>query len=453
MPKLFGPASRPSSALVRRSDALESRSVNGVHNAFESPTFPLSSLALDSIYGASQSEAGESVTADSALGLPTFWRCVAILANVVAGCPLRTFKNPGKVEQFPQILDPNNFNTTYTQYELWNLVVVHLAVWGNAFVLKVRDVGPDGPGSGKIRDLKPIHPSRVEVDLENGEKVFKIIRLKSDGTIDNEAAPLELTTFEIMHIPGLGHDGVKGISVIEYCARTLGTTMAADKLAAKFYKNGTMLTGVINVKAPLTNQEQADSIRNRWQQKSGGVGHAAQVAVLDAETSFQPLTIPPEQLQFLQSRQWQANEIARWFGIPPHLVGDVEKSTSWGAGIEEQNVGFVAYTISEFTNRIEQRATREVVMTNKQYCEFDLDRLLRGNMTERFAAYGVGIVNGWLTRNEARVKENMQPIDGLDAPLVPLNMAEQSELGMPMGTLTPAADAPAPVSDQDSDPS
>lgn len=398
---------------------------NGIHNAFESPTVPLSSLALDSIFGAdSGNDTGENVTADKALALPTFWRCVGLLSTVIAGCPIKTYKNPGKQLVTPRILDPNNPNMTYTQFELWELIVVHVATWGNAYVRKLRGPGPIGPDSGPIIDLCPIDPSRVGVKLDDeGNKIFLVKQVDPNtGLINNNAEPVVYTTFEIMHIAGFGYNGITGLSPVEMAKRTLGTAIAGDRLAARFYLKGSMLSGVINVKAPLARQSQADAIRQKWLQKHGGVNHAAEVAVLDAETTFQPLTIPPDQLQFLESRRWETTEIARWFGIPPHLVGDVEKSTSWGTGIEQQNVGFIDYTVSGWTNRMGQRAGRELVAARNQYCEFDLDRLMRGSMTERFTAYATAIQWGWLTRNEARLKENMQPIDGLDEPLTPLNM-------------------------------
>lgn len=421
---------------------------------------PLTSLALDSVYSAmGQTESGESVTQDTSLALPVFWRCVALLSDLIAGCPIRTFRNPGKVEVFPALLDKGNAEMQFTQFELWNLVMVHLCLYGNAFVRKLRATGPTGPGSGMIVDLIPIHPGRVKVTVDNGDKIFQVKRVKPDGTVDNNRPPEILTTFEVMHIPGMGYDGVRGLSVIEMAKRTIGTALAGDRLAAKFYSSGTILSGIINVKAPLTSQNQADQIRARWLQKSGGTGHAAEVAVLDAETEFQPLTIPPDQLQFLESRRWETTEIARWFGIPPWLVGDVEKSTSWGTGIEQQNIGFVSYTVSGWTNRIEQRVTREIVATRKQYCEFDLDRLMRGDMSERFTAYGIAIQWGWLTRNEARAKENMVPIDGLDEPLTPLNMLagnEETEKQdpdvVPLGPSSKPGIGKRPVNDENSDP-
>jgi HK97 family phage portal protein len=226
-----------------------------------------------------------------------------------------------------------------------------------------------------------------------------------------------------MHIQGLGFDGVQGISPLQAASQTYGTALAADKLAARFFSQGSALSGIVKVKAPLADQAQADEIKRRWLNTTAGVSHAGTVAVLDAETDFQPLTIPPEALQFLESRQWEVHEIARMYGIPPHLIGETEKSTSWGSGIEQQNIGFVAYTVAGWTERISQRVTREIVNTRGQYAAFDLTELMRGSAAELFSAYALGIQWGWLTRNEARIKEDMVPLDGLNTPLTPLNMS------------------------------
>lgn len=410
------------------------RSALGIHFPFENPTIPLSSIGIDEAFGTStfRQDSGESVTVDTAMGLPTLFRCVGLLSTVVAGCDLRVYRNPGKQEVYPALLDKGNADLRYTYYELMELIVTHLALWGNAYVLKQRakNLPPDdprfspkgSPGEDVIVDLLPINPSLVKVKLADGQKIFEVKRLDKDGKLNNAQGPLIYTTWEIMHIPGMGYDGMLGFSVIEYAARTFGTSIAADRLAAKFYANGTQLGGIIKIKAPLANQTQADEIRRRWLVKHSGVTSAGDVAVLDAETDYQPITIPPDQLQFLESRGWQTREIARLFGIPPHLVGDVEKSTSWGTGIEQQNVGFVAYTIAGWTKRIEQRFTREIIRTRKQYSEFDLDQLMRGSTQERFAAYALAIQWGWISRNEVRLKESMAPQKGLDDFLVPLNM-------------------------------
>lgn len=418
-------------SMFRARGGTETRAIGpaGIINPFENPSVPLSSIGLDSVFDlmTTNADSGEMVTPENAMVLPTMFRCVGLLATVIAGCPLRTFRNPGKVEVFPSILDVGTSDMTYTQFELWELVVAHIALWGNAYVRKVRN------SADAIVDLLPIYPGAVTpkrvtpreaaiTGVPAGTKLFEVKRVTEDGTQYTNSAPLILTDFEVMHIPGLGFDGVQGLSPVQYAARTIGTAMSGDKLAAKFYSKGSILSGIIKVKAPLKDQAQADAIRAKWMQKMAGTMHAAEVGVLDAATDFQQLTIPPEALQFLESRRWQTNEIARMYGIPPHLVGDVERSTSWGAGIESQNVGFVSYTISGWTNRMEQRISREVIGIRKQYTEFDLDRLMRGSMSERFTAYVQAISAGWMTRNEARIKENMVPLPGLDEPVLALNM-------------------------------
>jgi len=394
-------------------------------NPFENPAVPLSSVALDSVFGAiSKTDSGESVTSENAVILPTVFRCVGLLSTVIASCPIRTYRDPGKDEIYPAILDRGNSSMSMTQYELWELVVAHLCLWGNAYVRKIRN-----PLTDMIVDLQPIYPGRVKVSRDDdGNKIFEVKRVdfKTGNLLVSD--PIVFTDFEIMHIPGLGYDGLQGLSPISMAARTIGTAMAGDRLAARFFAKGSVLSGIVKVKAPLADQQQADKIRNKWISKMGGTDNAAEVAVLDAETDFQPLTIDPDTMQFLESRRWETNEIARMFGIPPHLVGDVERSTSWGQGIETQNIGFVSYTISGWTGRIEQRITREVINIRKQYCEFDLDHLMRGSQAERYAAYTQSISAGWMTRNEVRERENMVPLSGLSEPILALNMGPGDSL-------------------------
>lgn len=403
--------------------AAERRDFSGgpTYNPFENPSVPLQSVAFDSVYGLAArggNNSGEAVTPDRALAIPTVWRCIGILATVIAGCPLMVYKDPGKKEVKVPALDRGNGSLTYTPYELWELVVAHLALWGNSYIRKRRNK------ADAIVDLVPICPALVKVkptkkDGKHTDGKLFCIEHWQDGKLQFIE---EAGNFDIMHIPGQGYNGLYGLSPLEIAAQTYGTAIAADKLAAKFFSQGTSLTGILNVKAPLADQTQADEIKRRWRMVNAGANHGGDIAVLDAETEFQQLTIPPDQLQFLESREWQASEIARIYGIPPHLVGDATKSTSWGAGIEQQNIGFVAYTIAGWTSRIEQRVSREIVNTRGQYASFDLDALMKGSTTERFAAYALGIQWGWLTRNEARSKEEMEPLPGLDKPLTPLNM-------------------------------
>lgn len=388
------------------------------YNPMENPAVPLSSPALDGVFGIGQSnDAGETVTQDRSLTIPTVYRCVSLIAGLIAGCPLEVYKNPGKSPVTTPALDPLNPDTMYTQYELWEVTLTHLLLWGNAYLLKVKDP------VDRVIDLKPIFPGRVKPRMTaGGGKVFDVKPVTQDGVMVNDGKLTTYTTAQVMHIPGLSYDGLQGLSPVMYARQAVGTALASDRLAARFYSQGTQLSGILKTAVPLTSQNQADEMKLRWATKNAGVGNGGGVAVLDAETDFQPLTIPPDQLQFIESRRWQTTEVARLFGIPPHLVGDVEKSTSWGSGIEEQNTAFVAYTLASWANRIEQRVTREVVAARGETATFNFSSLLRGDMTERFTAYSTAIQWGFMTRNEARIREDWQPIDGLSTPLQPLNM-------------------------------
>lgn len=377
------------------------------YNPFENPAVPLASVGFDNVWS-TENDSGETVTIDRALVVPTVYRCISLISTVVASCPIEVYRKKDNEPINNPLFDSANQAMTYTQYELWELVAAHLASFGDSFVLKKRD------SYDRIIDLKPIYPGLVEVkiDPDTKDKIFLVRHVNDDGTADMHTKPQVFTDFEIMHIPGLGLSGLGGLSPIMQMQQTVGTALAADRLAGRFYKGGTQLGGIIKIKAPLKSQAQAEGVKARWMNNNAGVGNAGNVAVLDAETDFQSITIPPDQLQFLESRRWQTTEIARMFGIPPHLVGDVEKSTSWGTGIEQQNIGFVAYTIASYTNRIEQRVTREVVSTRGQCAEFNLDRLMRGSMSERFLAYQQALGAGWISADEIRVKENMNPLGG-----------------------------------------
>lgn len=382
------------------------------YNPFENPSLPLASVGLEGVFGSRNNDSGEDVTVNRATTLPVVYRCISVISTVVAQCQLRVYKLPNqKPVRFP-LFEAGNKTTTYTPYELWQLAMAQRAAYGNAFVHKVRE-------NDLIVDLRPLNPAAVEVKLDDeGNKIFKIKQ--------RDNSYVTLSTYEVMHIPGMGYDGLRGFSPIELAAQSIGISLAGDRLAARFYAQGSQLGGIIKVKAPLTSQTQAEGIKARWMNKNSGLQHSGEVAVLDAETDFQSVTIPPDQLQFLESRRWGTTEIARLFGLPPHIVGDVEKSTSWGTGIEQQNIGMVTYTIADYTTSAEQRATREIVGTNGQYAEFDLSRLMRGSMQERFEAYQTAANSGWVTGNEIRDWENMPPMAHLNEPFISPNL-------MPMG--------------------
>lgn len=381
---------------------------------------PLASLALDGVLGSGQNnDSGVAVDPMKGLAIPTAYRCIAILSTVVASLVLEDVQANGDSSRWT-VLD--NLNS-YTAFEIMELITARIAGWGNFFGKKVLS-------GGTLVDLVPYPAGDVTVLKIRGVKTFRIKNRNDDGSTVNDPSKPNLTTYTdtpdgpdcpVFHIPGLGFDGLQGVSPILLAAQTFGTSIAADKLAARFYSRGQQLGGILKVKAPLASQNQADAIKYSWRNSHGGIQNAGDVAVLDAETDFQAITIAPDALQFLESRQWQAWEVAKMLGIPAYMV---EQSTTWGAGIEQQNIGFVTYTIRGYSDRIEQRFTRDFAARD-HLLEFDLDRLMRGSMTERFGAYGQGIGWGWMTRAEVRVKERMKPLDskfGLDTPLAVTTM-------------------------------
>lgn len=381
---------------------------------FENPSISLSDASLLTIFGGQPTSSGVQVNESGAFSSSiAVYRAIALLSGLIAGLPLEAFRIANKT---PVVVAPltDHQGVAYTQFELWELVAAHLLGWGNAYVEKVRD------SMGRIDYLRPLYPERVKPRLMPGDnglppaKVFEV-------TTEIGKPPTPYTSYELMHIPGLGYDGLMGLSPIGVARQAVGIANAAEDLAGRLYANGNLMSGILTTDRVLE-QGQADALKTRWREKMLGAKHAHDVAVMDAGTKFQPLSISPEDAQFLQTRRWQTTEIARLYGIPPHLLGDVERSTSWGTGIEQQNIGLVMYTVRSWLHRIEQRVSLEIVQPQTQVARFNVNGLLRGDAAGRASYYASGIQWGWLTRNEARSGENMQPIDGLDEPLTPVNM-------------------------------
>lgn len=381
---------------------------------FENPSISLSDASLIQMFEGAPTTAGPTVSESTAIGTTVaVYRAISLLSGLIAGLPLKAYRYADKSEVVVRCLEDPGYGRT--PFELWETVAVHLLGWGNAYVHKERNA------FGAIENLVPINPARVRPkafrpgELLPGQAVKVYEVRQPDGTFE------PFTNYELMHIPGMSYDGVMGLSPIGVARQAIGTQMAADDLASRMFSNGNMTGGILTTDRAL-NQQQADAIKARWREKMQGARHAHDVAVLDAGMSFQKTMLAPEEAQFLQTRRWQTIEVARVFGIPPHLMGDVERSTSWGTGIEQQNIGLVAYTVRPWLVRIEQRVTAEIVTPKSQFAEFMVEGLLRGSIAERYAAYSTGIAMGFLTRNEVREKENMLPLPGLDDPLFALNM-------------------------------
>jgi HK97 family phage portal protein len=393
--------------------------------ALENPAQPLTSSALMEYLGGPAVDAGVSVSERTSLRMPSVWRAVGLISGVSAALPMPTYKAGTRTREVTDLLtDPH---PELTPLEVWRLAYVHRVLWGNAYVQKIRD------GAGQIRELWPVSPDRVQVervrpsdDLPSG-KLFQVT--------DDWGASQVLTSREILHIPGVGYDGLTGCSPVRLAAQGIGLGVAAEKSAARLFGSGNMIGGVLQTEQRL-NPDQANALKERWKAKMSGVSNSHEVAVLDSGASFKPVAMPNVDAQFLESRQFQVIEIARMFGVPPFLLMSTEKSTSWGTGLEQQAQGFVTWDLSPtWLSPTEQRITKEL-LPKDLYAKYQLGGLLRGDSQARATFYRAMRDVGAYTANQILDLEDLPPIDGPegDLRLQPLYMA-------PLGSNPLAKDA------------
>lgn len=388
------------------------RFLGGESRSIENPNVPLTPAEIDGLFSRPNVDSGVHVTEKSSLQVSTVWRCVNILANTAASLPLSAYRDGS----FDAIANPllENPHPELTAFEFWRLTYVHRLLWGNHYSEKVRD------GAGRIVWLSPLDPARVKVGrASDGSKVFEVSR--------NGGASVAATSREIFHLPGMGYDGVKGVSPIHQAAQTVGLAVAAERHGARLFGSGTNLSGVLTTDQRL-DQSAADAIKARWRAKMAGPDAAHDIAVLDRGASFTPVSMPNTAAQFIESRGFQTNEICRWYGVPPHMVGDVEKSTSWGTGIEQQGIGFVVYTLRpDWLVPTEQRVSKELLLDPKVYARYEVEGLLRGDSTARANFYKTMREIGAYSVNEIRAFEKQPPVDGGDSRIQPMNMAPLGE--------------------------
>lgn len=379
----------------------------------EDPRVPLS--AADTGWG-SPTFAGVSVTEDRAYGLTAYFRGVALLSSTIAGLPLKVYK-VGTRERVTRKTVLDNPNPAQTPFEFRQTLAANAVTWGTGYARKYRN------RADEVSEVWSIHPSNVEMhkvrpSQANPEgRVFWVTDL--DGT------RRELTAWDVTAIPYLSPHGGAGLRPLQLARQVLGINVAAEETAAKFYGKGTMLSGILRTDKEL-DETQAGRLKRRWGNLVGGQQNVGEIAVLDSGASFTPVTIPPADAELLSSRKFGVAEVARLLGIPPHLLMDVEKSTSWGTGIEQQTIGLKVYTLEGWLKLIEQRVTREWLpggwTAGSWYAEHDTEGLLQADSVGKAALYHQAITDGWMNRNEVRARQNLEPVEGGDEFLVPSNM-------------------------------
>lgn len=353
------------------------------------------------------------VNSDRALALTTVYRCVTLIAATCGGLPLHVYEKDAQGQ--PHIIEtPDtsylwlNPNDEMTPQTLWETAYGQETL-GDAFLFVDKEAGAPNPDS-----LWYIEPERVRVGrLRNA--VNGIPARTKIYEVDGELPMIDYRAGgEIVHIPNWGRSPLRGINPISVAAEAIGLSISAEEYAARFFDQDSTPRGLLTTDANL-NDQQADTLAARWEKKSAGLRNAHRTAVLGSGAKFQAISVNPSDAQLLEERKFQVNEIARLFGVPPHMVGDVERSTSWGSGIEEQTLGFLQFTLQPHIRRFEQAINTALLMRELtgRYVKFDLDGLLRGTTLRRYQAYAIGY-GRFLTTNDIRRDEDLPPIEGGD---------------------------------------
>jgi len=399
--------------------------------SLENPAVPVSVSSV----GPWLSGSGVEVSESTALGLTAYLRAVSLISSSLAMLPLRVYyRGSRRLVVSRTVLDSPS--PDQTPFEFWQTWLMHQLSWGNAYGFKIRD------GAGVVRQVRQIHPSRVKVSSGPAGKVFEVIG--EDGQLRS------FSSFEVAHLPFLSPDGMVGLSPLQACSTVLGSAMAAEVVSESFYRNGTKLSGVMNVDATLT-ETQANSLKSRWNQLFAGPSKAGDVAILDSGAKFTPLTLPPEDAQLLQSRAFGVTEIARMFGVPSHFLNDQEKATAWGSGIESMGIGYVVYTLLPRVKAAEQRITRELLPggwdSGEWEARWDLKGLLRGDAATRAQFYRAMTDLMVMTNHDVAELEDMDPPPGAPVYAMPSNFtlvdSESGDAKVLAGAQPPPAD-PSP---------
>lgn len=388
---------------------------------------------------------GKPVNERTAMQTTAVYACVRILAEAIASLPLHVYEyqdDGGKklVHDHPlYYLLHDEPNPEMTSFVFRETLMSHLLIWGNAYAQIIRD------GAGRVLGLYPLLPDKMEVQRDDKGNIYYVYSRNSDeNPMFKEYGNIKLKAEDVLHIPGLGFDGLIGYSPIAMAKNAVGMTLACEEYGASFFANGANPGGVLEHPGVL---KDPSKVRESWNSVYRGVSNAHKIAVLEEGMKYQQIGIPPEEAQFLETRKFQINEIARLYRIPPHMVGDLDKSSF--SNIEQQSLEFVKYTLDPWVIRWEQSLQRSLLLPGekgKYFIKLNVDGLLRGDYQSRMNGYAVGRQNGWFSANDIREMENMNPIpneEGGNLYLINGAMTKLADAGAFAKTDTVQQNAPA----------
>jgi len=385
---------------------------------------PRDAVSAATTFSFGTSGSGKPVNAKTAIQVSAVYACVRVIAETVASLPFAVFEldKSGSQKAIDHPLyrvlhdEPNPEMTSFIWRET---MLTHLLLWGNSYNQILR------AGRGSIIGIYPLLPDRMEVDRDDKGNLTYTYSTTNGQTV-------KLRTEDVLHIPGLGFDGIMGYSPIAVERNAVGLSIAAEEFGSKFFSNGATPSGILTHPNTVKNPK---ALRESWTEAYGGSSNSNRVAILEEGMTFTRISMPNNEAQFLETRKFQVSEICRIYRVPPHMIGDLEHATF--SNIEHQSIDFAVHCIRPWLVRIEQSINRSLFTEKEKghfYCQFNLDGLMRGSYKERMEGYAIGRQNGWLNANDIRGLENMNPIphnDGGDAYLVngnmiPISLAMQS---------------------------
>lgn len=384
--------------------------LSGLFRSRDAPRNSTSGSAYRFFMGSSTS--GKRVNERSAMQMTAVYSCVRILSEAVAGLPLHLYQYTDKSSKEKAVENPLYFllhdepNTEMTSFVFRETLMTHLLLWGNAYSQIIRN------GKGEVMGLYPLMPDRMTVNRDEKGRLYYEYMVSSDDAKTLKDGTVRLSPYDVLHIPGLGFDGLVGYSPIAMAKNAIGLAIAAEEYGSKFYANGATPSGILEYPGTV---KEPDKVRESWNAGFGGSSNAHKIAVLEEGMKYTPISISPNEAQFLETRKFQINEIARIFRVPPHMVGDLEKSSF--SNIEQQSLEFVKYTLEPWLVRWEQAMQRSLIPQDdksKYFIKFNVDGLLRGDYQSRMQGYATARQNGWMSANDVRELENLDRIPAED---------------------------------------
>ena len=401
---------------------------SGLFRSRDKPQNRTTGSAYSFFFGGSA--AGKRVNERSAMQMTAVYSCVRILAEAVAGLPLHLYRykeDGGKEKALDHplyLLIHDEPNPEMSSFVFRETLMTHLLLWGNAYAQIIRN------GRGEVMALYPLMPDRMAVDRDDKGQLYYEYTTSADDAPISKGSIVRLKPSDVLHIPGLGFDGLVGYSPIAMAKNAIGLAIATEEYGSKFFANGAQPSGVLEHPGTIKDPQR---IRDSWMSQFGGSANSNKIAVLEEGLKYTPISISPEQAQFLETRKFQINEIARIFRVPPHMVGDLEKSSF--SNIEQQSLEFVKYTLEPWLVRWEQSIQRTLFSAEEKktyFVRFNVEGLLRGDYASRMNGYAVGRQNGWMSANDIRELENLDRIpaeEGGDLYLINGNMLPLKDAG------------------------